>query len=301
MSHIFVSYSRKDSGLVEAVVNELRGGGYPIWLDTTNIPGGANWEHEIQTAVKDAAAALVFWSTNAAAKPDYIQGEYQAAKDADLPIIAIMLNDIELPISLRATQGIMSIGADARTIVEQICNDRTIKALCRPQKLKSDVRLADQPGAVEVPETDLVAAPLLQGGFTKASVIGQPDKVVKTPLDKIQVCLEFGSRGREFGVPRDVYGYLKSPKDVVMLYIHHQEHPCDLPLDNSAPWRDAIDTAYQAVHLFKSTPYPTLQIFAYAPNMLTFGVGKRLFKFWAAELYQNTGGQYYHVLTMHAE
>ncbi len=104
--------------------------------------------------------------------------------------------------------------------------------------------------------------------------------------------------GTEFDSPQAVYHYLKPVDDLVILYARPTDGPpYGMDNENAEQWRDVIDTVFRAVAFF-GKPHPKLQVFAYAPNMVTFGVGKKLFKFWEIGLYQNTGGQYYHVLDM---
>ena len=49
---VFISYSRADQSVVLPFAERLRERDFTVFLDTHNIPGGANWQHEIETALE---------------------------------------------------------------------------------------------------------------------------------------------------------------------------------------------------------------------------------------------------------
>lgn len=53
ITNIFISYGRKDAReLALRLSEDLQAVGYSVWLDTAEIPGGANWGQEIETAIE---------------------------------------------------------------------------------------------------------------------------------------------------------------------------------------------------------------------------------------------------------
>ena len=66
MNHIFISYSRRDSDVVAAVVEKLRAEGLNIWQDisgkSSGIPFSTKWFAAIEEALHTSAGAVVFRS-----------------------------------------------------------------------------------------------------------------------------------------------------------------------------------------------------------------------------------------------
>ena len=66
MSYIFISYSRKNSDIVDSFAGRLRTAGYEIWLDRsgsgTGIPFSTKWFEVIKEALYLSAGAIIFKS-----------------------------------------------------------------------------------------------------------------------------------------------------------------------------------------------------------------------------------------------
>jgi|GEM_PF-2746661 len=58
MSHIFISYSRKDFGLAGKIVQTLAENNLDTWIDWKSIPKGEDWEQEIYRGIEKADAFL---------------------------------------------------------------------------------------------------------------------------------------------------------------------------------------------------------------------------------------------------
>ena len=54
MSHIFISYSRKDKAFVTQLFDALEAAGRDVWLDVNDIPPNAEWMAEISRAIEGA-------------------------------------------------------------------------------------------------------------------------------------------------------------------------------------------------------------------------------------------------------
>ena len=73
--HAFLSYSRKDSHIVDRIRHTLERAEIPVWLDTEQlVPGTPNWEVAITEALDEAFALILVASPDAKASP-YVQGE----------------------------------------------------------------------------------------------------------------------------------------------------------------------------------------------------------------------------------
>lgn len=58
MSHIFISYSRKDIEFASKIVQALSENNLDTWIDWKSIPKGEDWEQEIYRGIEEADAFL---------------------------------------------------------------------------------------------------------------------------------------------------------------------------------------------------------------------------------------------------
>jgi len=97
MSHIFISYSRKDLPFAQRIVDALASQGLDTWIDWKSIPKGEDWEQEIYRGIEEADAFLFMIS------PDSVQSEMCKKEIADAVkngkrIIPIVIRDTDLKI-----------------------------------------------------------------------------------------------------------------------------------------------------------------------------------------------------------
>ena len=57
MTHVFISYSRKDTEFVEKLERELNARGIITWRDVHSIPGGARWFGRIKAGLESRGSA----------------------------------------------------------------------------------------------------------------------------------------------------------------------------------------------------------------------------------------------------
>jgi hypothetical protein len=88
--YVFVSYASADRDRVLPVVRELQNAGYRVWLDLSNISGGANYGAEIVEGIKDCAV-LVVACTPAALESRNIRQEIQLAWKYQRPYLPLLL------------------------------------------------------------------------------------------------------------------------------------------------------------------------------------------------------------------
>ena len=69
MSHIFISYSRKDLRFAQRIVDALAANELDTWIDWKSIPKGEDWEQEIYRGIEEADAFLFLLS------PDSVTSE----------------------------------------------------------------------------------------------------------------------------------------------------------------------------------------------------------------------------------
>lgn len=100
MRHVFVSYSRRDSEIVNYIVARLTKDGFHVWLDREAIKGGDVWREAIVEAVDNAYACVLMLSPASVAS-DNVRKEVDLADGASKDLIPMMLAPVELPAKLR--------------------------------------------------------------------------------------------------------------------------------------------------------------------------------------------------------
>jgi hypothetical protein len=89
MSHVFLSYSRRDQAFVDRLIAALERAGLDVWIDRDDIPGGAEWEATITRAVKECGSLAVVLSPAAAAS-EYVPKELSLADKFGRPIVPVL-------------------------------------------------------------------------------------------------------------------------------------------------------------------------------------------------------------------
>lgn len=124
MSHVFISYSRKDEETIEKLVESLKTSEVAYWWDRQLKPGD-NFSMEIEKRIGEARSVLVTWSPAARASV-YVRGEALAALD-QRKLKQAMLDDAPPPVPFNAEHAVKLKGwtgdaADPRwsSLVEQL-------------------------------------------------------------------------------------------------------------------------------------------------------------------------------------
>ena len=95
MEHdIFISYSRKDTQIVDQFVRSLTDAGYRVWIDRKGIYSGDQFKAKIVRAIKDSAIVLYFSSVNSNAS-EWTVKEISYSLKKGKTIIPIKLDDAE--------------------------------------------------------------------------------------------------------------------------------------------------------------------------------------------------------------
>jgi len=90
MKHIFISYTRKNSGFAEKLHKILEQEGFSVWRDTDRIYVGDNWRDKIDQAIKGCFALIVLM-TPAAIKSQYVTYEWSFALGLGVKVIPLSL------------------------------------------------------------------------------------------------------------------------------------------------------------------------------------------------------------------
>jgi hypothetical protein len=96
LSHIFLSYSRRDAGLVDNIAAKIERAGYRTWVDRKGIAGGEQWRLEIVAAIQSAAAMALFLSPNSV-RSENVRKEIDLADAAKVRVLPIAISPAEIP------------------------------------------------------------------------------------------------------------------------------------------------------------------------------------------------------------
>src|SRR5688500_13580814 len=97
MPQIFLSYSSKDRPFATRIVEDLERF-YDVWIDRSDLSGGAAWEQMIEKAVNDCGVFMVIVSPNSN-QSEWVARETILAEKLKKYRIPILLNG-ELPFRL---------------------------------------------------------------------------------------------------------------------------------------------------------------------------------------------------------
>lgn len=93
MTHIFISYSRKNNFIAKTFVERLQPK-YAVWFDTLSIPGGLDWETEIQKGLKKSYLILILVTSSSIAS-EWVKREIRLGKERGLDILPIVVEKLD--------------------------------------------------------------------------------------------------------------------------------------------------------------------------------------------------------------
>ena len=100
---LFVSYAHRDSERVYPDIARLHAQGYRVWYDE-GIDPGSEWPEDIADALNACSLFILFVSPNAVASRN-VRNEIHLAISRDKPLIAIHLQETEMPSGLELQLG----------------------------------------------------------------------------------------------------------------------------------------------------------------------------------------------------
>ena len=105
--HGFVCYAHKDREIVVQYIEWLNAHGFNLWYDD-GLSGGSRWTDELANVIGSSNCVLYFISAHSM-QSKYCLDEIQFAKDHDVPILPVKLDDVELTPGLRLMLGAIQI------------------------------------------------------------------------------------------------------------------------------------------------------------------------------------------------
>jgi TolB-like protein len=129
MAAIFLSYSREDRGLAEALTRLLEQAGHDVWWDR-DIDSGSEFSGEIEAALERADVVLVAWS-RASAKSPWVRDEAAIGRDSGR-LVPVIIDGSQPPIGFRQFQALDLTGwkgakKDPRSAALLATIDRRVK------------------------------------------------------------------------------------------------------------------------------------------------------------------------------
>lgn len=104
MPEVFISYSRKDREIAEALGNSLKNRGFDVWWDA-EILGGVDFRKAIRSELEVAKAVIVIWSTDSVNSRFVVdEADYAAATGRLIPTRTSTLSPNEIPLGFRGIQ-----------------------------------------------------------------------------------------------------------------------------------------------------------------------------------------------------
>lgn len=338
MSHIFISYSRKDSVCVLKVARQLEARGYSVWIDADSLAGGEDWAIKIVEGISGALLTLLFWSKNAAASP-YVEQEYTQAlqrqmqspedKRRIIPVLLDPIEEIQLPDILSGKQGIKLFQCarnEIDALVREVNRDARLKQR-RFSEFDSSVSAGDQTGSKPLTMMDnLVSVPFMQSVHCNAEIITAPDMrlvdILTLPDEqrRIQVFLRFMFAVNDEQAIKRIYQTIErenannertskqqKPIPFFMLHITGPSDGTNYTLGDSpdgfwqGEWLDAVNSTVEAITRLIGQDGATIQLFNAIPASLNFAIGMQLFKYWQFQLYHYTRDQRYQLVMQTTE
>src|SRR5579871_2459985 len=90
MKHIFISYSRADTPVMQRIAQALRDSAIKVWTDEKLTPGTADWQSSIQKAIEAAGAVVVLLSPDAK-ESEWVGRELTYAQMRKLMVMPVLV------------------------------------------------------------------------------------------------------------------------------------------------------------------------------------------------------------------
>jgi formylglycine-generating enzyme required for sulfatase activity len=103
MMSTFISYSRADSAFAVRLARDLKSAGFDVWLDQLDIPTGARWDDEVETALESCKTFMIVLSPESLQSQN-VKDEVGYAIDAGKDILPLKLKSGDIPFRLRRFQ-----------------------------------------------------------------------------------------------------------------------------------------------------------------------------------------------------
>jgi hypothetical protein len=128
---IFFSYARSDGAFVLRVARALRSEGCSVWVDQLDIPKGARWDVEVETALK-ACTCLVAVISPASVASSNVMDEISYALDEKKTVLPILFQQCAIPFRLKRLQYVDFTGDHEAAMRELLAALPLVEAAAAP-------------------------------------------------------------------------------------------------------------------------------------------------------------------------
>lgn len=306
MSHVFISYSRKDSDFVyafEARLSRI----YKTWIDKKDISGSSRFTNEIEQSIRSAKAFIILLSPDAIIS-DYILSEMLLAIDLKLPIFPYIYKPCDVPLQLRPYNWIQHSDPDAFGKVIDALSKYAAEARHHPgtaidlkQIGNADTTfeqaasttpyvLRDLP--LELDGKALIGLPICFTRYHAAYLVGRADDSLEYQANvQLGFQLTGSFPGNDFS--QGIGNHFITPKrpnfKLRLFLVRTLLAPnlTNYGYDPALPeeWGDAITITDKSLENLYSSKPQSLQIFIQGPSIFLYQLGVRHKGFYQTELY----------------
>lgn len=251
MSHIFISYSRKDQPYARALAEKLLTEGFDVWIDD-RIDYGEDWWPIIVQAIRDCSAFVVLMTPDSD-KSRWVQREVMIADDYPKPTYPLLL-DGDLVSSKNWMIFVRTQYIDVRDgqLPPADFYDRLDESAHRHTKRGAEVLKKENIPAKSIPRTRQPSKAVITKQPAKktvqptgvlidaATVIGQPFEWCRIPDGTVMLedaSIEGGSHGGKFDVYRHYISKYLVTNAQYQVFVDDQDGYCN------QEWWDYSDEA----------------------------------------------------------
>lgn len=317
MSHIFISYARRNKLIVDQFVEGLRKQDFVVWQDVSNLSAGDKWQQALLDAIEQSSVVLVFWSQFARLSPS-VNMEINHAIKHDKTIIPVWLDKNEpLRDGLQDNQAVITSGF-SNSILQKIVQDLMTSAPRIQRKVSEfDPSLPMKAQSIDeitrevIGDEEYVLVPLVKSAYSSAVVIAKASTIVRQ-ASRIQLIIQntgpanYSTVQAAFkAVLETDKTYPEEAKPLVGLYVTGVQKPTDITeywIDNTnvAHYSDMVDTTRKAITAITKGAADTqvFQLFQKTLVDIAFLLGVSLDRWLPFQLYKWDGANYTQIMNI---
>jgi len=287
MSHVFISYSRKNSECVYSVVEEMKKSDFPVWVDLESISITNVWLEKIEQAITEARVFMLFWSAEAQ-ESDYVTHELHIAKklsiESKIEVLVVMLDNTPFPLDYIQAYNMKS-GCSPITV------KNLVNSLPKDWKQFSRSKMLGKQSHTVV-DGEFVSVFFDRNAYCKAYIVGKQNSKLPDKPEHLAVALQF-YRPTNSDMLGSVISSLPSG-DNWILHITGPVVKDNYELDNNKPsqWESCRKFIVENIQKVGNQSTTTVHFYTLTPNALLGGVTMPLYRFWHVKLYNFVASKY---------
>lgn len=96
MSRLFISYSRKNSIIVDQLYDQLCSSGFSVWVDREAIQAGDYWRSKIVNAIERSDFFIIALSKDSVISKNVLK-ELDLAENFNIPVVPVIIEEVDIP------------------------------------------------------------------------------------------------------------------------------------------------------------------------------------------------------------